>query len=261
MYKPEDIPPAIMEPPSGSAPLYVQRVFEISGGAVRNMTEEQIKLYRTSYYAKITLIDECIGRITKALEERGLLENTWIFYSSDHGEMLCDHWLLHKAVFYEGALRIPCIVRPPKGVKGWTSSALCDHLDQAASLIDIAGAEPLAGSDGRSLIAKVSEGPDGPEAQRGKEVVFSEVVGFSMARNQRYKMAVNAETHEPVELYDIEDDPNELRNLANESSFEGVRRELLDEHLSRLLSRLDKEKLKTFKETSRDFWDRQSIDK
>ncbi|GAF98042.1 unnamed protein product, partial [marine sediment metagenome] len=137
----------------------------------------------------------------KALEERGMLDNTWIIYTSDHGEMLGDHYLSHKIVFYEGALKVPLIIRPPGGIEGWKSNALADHLDVAASLLDIAGAEALEGSDGYSLAKKSEGGPDAPGAQEGKGAVFSEVYGYSMVLTERYKMAVDSRTHQPVELY------------------------------------------------------------
>ena len=57
-------------------------------------------------------IDDAIGGIIEALEAKGILENTWIIYSSDHGEMAGDHRLSHKGVFYDMAVRVPLVVRP-----------------------------------------------------------------------------------------------------------------------------------------------------
>jgi arylsulfatase len=100
---------------------------------LKGMTAAQSQMLRSFYYAKITLIDEYIGRIIDALAAKGLLENTWVIYNSDHGEMAGDHFMSHKIVFYEGALRIPCIFRPPGGSAGRRSGILCDHLDIAAT--------------------------------------------------------------------------------------------------------------------------------
>ena len=127
-------------------------------------------------------------------------------------------------------------------VQGWQCKGLTDHLDIAASLIDIAQAEALPGSDGRSLVPQVLSAPDDAEAQKGKEAIFSEVYGFSMVFNGRYKMAINPITRAPVELYDLKEDPNELKNIVNVAAYESVRQELLDDHLEKLLSRLDHEK-------------------
>lgn len=246
MYNPEEMPLAIMDKPGEPMAPYVERLYGLSG--LESMTESQNRLMRTYYYGKITLIDDSIALILKALEERGMLDNTWIIYTSDHGEMLGDHRLSHKVTFYDGALNVPCIVRPPAQVKGWQSRALTDHLDIVATMIDIAGAKVLAGSDGRSLVAQVKAGPEAPGAQQGKDAVFSEVIGFSMARTDRYKMTVFTGTRQPVELYDMENDPKEMRNLVNDPSMEKVRREIIDGPLSQLLSHLDEAKFKVFEE-------------
>lgn len=246
MYRPEDMPLAIMDKPRPPVSPLVQQFLELSH--LDDMTDIHSQIIKTYYYAKVTLIDECVGRVLKALEERGWLDNTWIVYTSDHGEMLGDHRLNHKMAFYEGALNIPCIIRPPGGIKGWRSAALTDQLDVAASLLDIASARPLEGSDGRSLIPQVKASLDDPAAQQGKEVIFSEIMGYSMVRDERYKMAVNSRTRQAVELYDMVNDPNELRNLAEDPSLEKVRNDLLEKHLNRLLGHLDEEKLKVYED-------------
>jgi choline-sulfatase len=245
MYKPEDMPVGIMDWPGEPIPPYVQMVLAWSG--LNEMTPQQKQILRTFYYGKITLIDEYIGHIVRALEDKGLMDNTWIVYNSDHGEMLGDHGMSHKIVFYEGALRIPCIFRPPGGVKGWKSAALTDQIDIAASLIDIAGARSLDRSDGQSLIPQIQSGPEGPEAQKGKDVVFSEVYGFSMVRDERYKLVVQSENLRPVEMFDLENDPDELKNLVNDPSLESVRKEFLDKQFRYLANRMDEKKYKIFK--------------
>ncbi|MFX0083622.1 MAG: sulfatase-like hydrolase/transferase [Candidatus Hodarchaeota archaeon] len=216
-----------------------------------DMTPEQKQMLSTYYYAKITLIDDYIGRILNVLEEKGLLDNTWIIYNSDHGEMLGDHMMSHKIVFYDGPVRIPLIIRPPGGAKGWQCKGLTDHLDIAASLIDIAQAETLSGSDGRSLIPQVLNGPNNPEAQKGKEVIFSEVYGYSMVFDGRYKMAINPITRTPVEFYDLKEDPDELKNLVDDYAYESIRKELLHKHFGRLLKHLDKKKFENMNVGSR----------
>ncbi|MFX1338314.1 MAG: sulfatase [Promethearchaeota archaeon] len=237
MYKPENMPVGILEWPQKPIPSNVRMVLNWSG--LKDMTPAQNQLLRTFYYAKITLIDEYIGKIMKTLEKKNLMENTWIIYNSDHGEMLGDHMMSHKIVFYEGALRIPCIFRPPGGIKGWKSQGLTDHLDIAASIIDIAHAKPLAGSDGQSFIQKINEGPYGSSAQEGKEGIFSEVHGFSMIRTDQYKMVVKSNTRRPVELYELIKDPKELNNLVRNKSYKSVLQELLERFLNKLLNRMN----------------------
>ena len=242
MYNPEEMPVGSMEMPGEPVPDNVQRVLKWSG-LEGKMSKENKQLMSTFYYAKITLIDEYIGKIVDALRERDMLDNTWIIYTSDHGEMLGDHMMSHKIVFYEGALRIPSIIRPPGGSQGWKSAALTDQLDHSATMMDIAGAQQIEGSDARSLKLQVQAGPHAPGAQAGKDFVFSEVYGMSMIRNDRYKMAMDTRNnHKPGELFDLVEDPDEDRNLVIDPAYASVVKELEEAFKSHMAPRMNQEK-------------------
>ena len=234
-YKAEDMPVGILEKPKEPYPGNINFVLKWSG--LDGMSEGQNQLMKTFYYGKITLIDEWIGKIIKALEEEELLDNTWIVYSSDHGEMLGDHMMSHKIVFYDGALRIPLIIKPPGGTNGWDCKGLTDQIDIAASLIDIANAKPLENCDGRSLIPQILAGPQNQQAQKGKEVVFSQVRHYTMVRNEYYKLVVRTHNLKPVEFYDLKHDPNELENRFNDPTLQDIRQQLIDLHISKILNK------------------------
>ncbi len=233
-YNAEEMPVGILEKPKQPYPGNINFVLNWSG--LDGMTEAQNQLMKTFYYGKITLIDEWVGKIMDALEEKGLSYNTWIIYTSDHGEMLGDHMMSHKIVFYEGALRIPLIIKPPAVSNGWQSKGLTDQIDIAASLVDIANAKPLKNCDGRSLIPQVLAGPQNQHAQKGKEVVFSQVLQYTMVRNERYKLVVRTHNLEPVEFYDLINDPNELENRNNDPTLNQIRQQLIDNHISEVLN-------------------------
>lgn len=239
-YNPNKIPLGSMQNPEEPVPEYVKHVLAWSG-IQGIMTPEQKQLMSVYYYAKITLIDEYIGRIVTMLEEKGLADNTWIIYSSDHGEMLGDHMMSHKIVFYEGALRIPCIIRPPGGTSGWRTQALTDQLDITATILDIAGAPQMTGGDGRSLRKQVLAGPDDSASQTGKEYIFSEVYGFSMIRDDRYKLAFNVLTGDAVEMFDLEADPDENHNCVNDPLHEAERLRLTAAYNRNMAHRLNRQ--------------------
>ena len=241
-YDADDMPLPIMDAPAGPAPPLVESQTRLGRG-LTSMGKARAQVLRANYYGKVTLIDDGIGQVIAALGAKGLMDDTWIIYTSDHGELLGDHRLEGKSVFYEGALNVPCLVRPPRRVQGWHTKAQVDHLDIAATLIDIAGAEPLADSPGRSLVPRVTAGPRALDAQEGRAAVFSELAGYSMVRGDRYKMAIDAASRDVVELYDLARDPRELRNLADDPGLAQVREELLTEQLAPLLSEMDTEKL------------------
>ena len=83
----------------------------------KGLTEAEILKTRRQYCAYIELIDAQIGEILDAVEKRGMMDNTYIIFASDHGEMLGDHGLYGKSVSYEASLRVPLIVAGP-GIEG-----------------------------------------------------------------------------------------------------------------------------------------------
>ena len=245
-YDADSMPLSITAPQRGPVAPLVETMLAGSAAQLDRMSAAQNRVMKTYYYSKVTLIDDGIGLVLDALREGGHLDNTWIVYSADHGEMLGDHGLIAKKVFYEGAVKVPCVVRPPDGVHGWTSAGLTDHLDIAATLMDAAGAEPIEGSPGRSLVPVVEAGPDAPTAQRHRDAVLSEFAGvdpYSMVLTDRYKMTVNTRTREPLDLYDMDEDPDELHNLVEEAALAGVRDSIAEEHLPGLLANVNREKL------------------
>jgi choline-sulfatase len=241
LYKPEEMPIGTLQLPGKPHAPYTD--FVIKWSNLGEMTAEQMQLMRSFYYAKITMIDERIGDITRALEEKGMLDNTWIVYSTDHGENLGDHRLNQKVVFFESAVHIPLIIRPPGGVEGWQSSALTDLLDVVATFQEITDAKSLVKCEGISLLSKINAGPTGPEAQKGKDVIFSEVIGHSMVFDGRYKLAADAGTSELVELIDLKEDPQELSNKIDDPSLLEVRNTLFEKYLKPFLEKTVRKKL------------------
>jgi arylsulfatase len=201
---------------------------------IQNMTPDQMKTMRLIYFANQLMIDVGIGKILQALAQSGMDQNTWIFFSSDHGEMLGDHFLMYKLVFYESSTKVPLVIRPPSYAGSWVSTGLTDHLDLTTSLLDLAGLSPMFVNRGTSLLDKVVAGPQEAHAQEGKEQVVSELnvpdVGVNqlMLRTKTHKMNVQLSSPiEPVELYDLVDDPTECNNLIQNPLYQDVRTSML----------------------------------
>lgn len=245
MYHPEKLAAGITgrpEPPISS--LVQKKLQKID---LEAMTVEQKKQLWIQYFGKITLIDETIGELITALEEKEIYDKTWIIYTSDHGEMLGDHCLLGKRVFYEAAVHIPLIIRPPKGPTGQRILGLTDCFDVTATLLDVAGADPLEEIHGKSLLPIIHRSATfGTEGPSGKEAVFSEVFGYSMLRTNKYKMIIETRSRKMDALYDMEEDPHELNNLIFDPSSEGIRKVLMEKHFNQLLDRFDEGKLDAF---------------
>ena len=133
------------------------------------MTDDAIRGMRRSYAADISVIDHAVGDMVEALERRGMLDSTWIIYTSDHGEMGGNHGMMSKCVLYEPAVRVPLIIRPPAAAPWRVVDSLVEHLDVPATVREIAGAPDVAHCEGRSLLASVHDPATPPVALRHRE--------------------------------------------------------------------------------------------
>ena len=167
------MPPAIMEPPAEPVSPQIKTMFARRG--LKDMTESQSRTMTSHYYAKAAFDDYAISIALQTVREKGLMDNTWIVYTSDHGEMLGDHRFSQKSVFYKGALSIPLIARPPGGTEPWIAHGLTGHYDIATTSLGAADAAHLEADHGVSLLPKIEAGGHSRDAQKGKNVIFSEV--------------------------------------------------------------------------------------
>jgi arylsulfatase A-like enzyme len=164
----------------------------------------------------IAFADREIGLLREAMEKDGLWEKTVVIVAADHGEELLEHgWIGHNVHVFEESVRVPLVVRFPKGAgpAGLRVSGLADLLDLAPTIADVFGVLGKGGSDkafqGRSLLPMVAGAP-------GKPVVLSRTVWdrprYAM-RDARYKYLFDTRTGEEA-LYDLTADAGETKNLA-----------------------------------------------
>jgi choline-sulfatase len=254
-YDPSSIDPGITAMPdwrlfSGKGPRDRDR-------SMVGATTEQLRRWRINYYANITLIDEWIGRILATLERRGKLDDTWIIFNSDHGEMLGDHCRWSKANFYEQSILVPCILRPAKSrpmlsSAGWRSEALVEHVDLPVTMLDIAEAQPLDGTLGRTLLPYFDIEPNDPIASQGKEAVLSELFGLSTVCTKDYRLTVTVEDNKPVQLFDLRKDPKELKNFVSDPNYADTISSLVSEYLEPQQHRINREKLEDYRNYARE---------
>lgn len=217
--------------------------------SVHKATTYQRQRWRAWYYANITLIDDWIGKILYQLKDKGHLDNTWVMFNSDHGEMLGDHGLSSKAVFYEQAVRVPCIIRPPTcNGSGLTSNALVEHIDLPATMLDIAEAKPLQNSLGRSLLSYLRPSESGTKDANEKEAVISELFGQSTVITEKYKLTVRVDDHRVSQFFDLTNDPNELQNVRNDPHYKETIASLVEEFVRPLDVRIDQSGLRDYRD-------------
>jgi len=188
--------------------------------------KKSIRVVRRAYYALVTYADRKLGEILDALENNALNDNTVIVFSSDHGDMLCEKAMVQKRCFYEWSARVPMIVAFPDGRGAGTTIhepvSLIDLLPTFLDLADVR-AEHRLKYDGRSLLPLI----EGKEKDR---IIFSELhcegvfAPCFMARKGKYKY-IYVHGYDD-QLFDLEKDPGEWKNLSNNIEYAKIKKEL-----------------------------------
>lgn len=243
LYDDADIPiPTVTEEELALQPPphhnYRQEMIEGNHDAVRwqeHPSPDQLRRLRRYYAANVTLIDEQVGRIVQALEATGQLDNTIIVFLSDHGDCLGDHGHIQKWTMYEEVVRVPAIVWAPHLLpQGRRVDALVQHIDLGPMLFELAGLPPLETRAAQSALPVVrgdSPGRDAIFAEQGTERVLRDVSLMTMIRTRDWKL-VHYLDQPWGELYDLNDDPAELRNLWHDTAYRDVRSQLTSDLLN-----------------------------
>lgn len=198
-------------------------------------TEIGWRTLRAHYLANVTLVDRMVGKITAALDRAGIADNTIVVFTSEHGDMMGDHGMLEKRSFYEESARVPLIMRVP-----WLARESAripgnvGHIDLVPTLLDLIGQPVPDGLQGGSL-KPVLEG----SADLSENDVFIQWNGTSDEIPDRFlgsaeinrmlalpwrsvvtpdRWKLNLCAGDQCELYDLNADPHETRNLFNDPS-------------------------------------------
>jgi len=183
----------------------------------RNWTEDDWRLHRWLYCRLTEMVDREIGIVLDALAEAGLEDDTLVVFTSDHGDHDASHKLEHKSILYEEASRIPFLM----SCNGRIEPGLVDNthlvsngLDLLPTLCDYAGVEPPAGLAGAS-VRPLAEG----KSPAWRDHVCQESQNGRMVRTDRFKYCVYESGENREQFTDLENDPGETQNLANDSGF------------------------------------------
>jgi N-acetylglucosamine-6-sulfatase len=210
--------------------------------AIHAGTQEEIRL-RARMMASV---DEGVGRILQVLEEKGELDSTFIVFLGDNGYFFGEHGLGPERRFaYEEGIRSPFLIRYGQGIKaGSKIKDLVICQDIAPTLIELAGGKPGPQIQGRSLLPLFSRKPaqwrKAVLAEYWAEQAYPWLIGmtYKAIRTERYKLIhwVNRDRDgELDELYDLDKDPYELKNLIASRAYGSIR-ERLRKDLRRLVA-------------------------
>lgn len=169
-----------------------------------------IRQLKAHYYAEISFVDYNVGRLLDSLEEKGVLDDTLIIYTSDHGEFLGDYNCYGKRSFLDSAARIPMIVKYPGCAKGSKCEQPVSLIDIMPTLLEYAQIQPEDDYDGTSLFSILEKKSD-------RSYVYGEyeegAYASYMVTDGRFKYIYSVPDEKEF-LFDHEIDPEELHNKA-----------------------------------------------
>jgi len=196
-----------------------------------DLTRWKYQRYMQDYLATVQSVDDNLGRLLAHLDESKLLDNTIIVYTSDQGFYLGEHGWFDKRFMYEESFRTPLIIQWPKRIAaGGVREALVQNVDFAPTILDAAGIPVPADMHGRSLAPLFER--DDAGFRDAAYYHYYEYPGIHAVkrhygiRTDRYKLIHFYHDVDEWELYDLETDPEELRNVYADPGYREVREEL-----------------------------------
>jgi arylsulfatase A-like enzyme len=204
----------------------------------KDLMRWRFQRYMQDYLGTIASVDEGIGQVLDYLDEAGLAENTIVVYTSDQGFYLGEHGWFDKRFMYEESFRTPLLIRYPKEIKPGTEiNKLVQNLDFAPSFLDYAGIEvpeEMQGESFRKLVAG--------ETDMWRDAVYYtyyEYPSVHMVKRhygvatERYKLIHFYYDIDEWEMYDLETDPMEMKNVYDDPTYADVQK-MLHERLKSL---------------------------
>ncbi|RFC67884.1 MULTISPECIES: alkaline phosphatase family protein [Mesorhizobium] len=225
-------------------------------GSVRDLTEGDFRTIRSIYYGMISEVDDQLGRIWHTLKSAGDWDNTIIVLTSDHAEMMGDHYMLGKGGYFDESYHLPLIIRSPSAhaSKGGSVEQFTEAVDLMPTVIELLGGTAPAHLDGHSL-ATFLNGSTPSDWRNAAHWEFDfrsissgeEKQPLGLKPQQCNLAVIRTEQHKyvhfggglPPLLFDLKDDPGELRNRADDPSHTGIRLEMAERLLAWRAEHLD----------------------
>ncbi len=236
----------------------------LRGKGEYRMEEERLQWVLRSYYGGVSMVDREVGRILEVLEKSEQARNTIVIFTSDHGDQLMEHGLEGKNVFFEDSVHVPLLIRHPEKLPARRRDALVETVDLLPTISDLCGVSVPENCQGRSFAGLIQPGQGGyeprefvfaeniiPEVITGGQLDLPFVPGkgvggilhpdAKMIRTARWKL--NYYPGGPGELYDLESDPHEYRNLYADPACQGTVRDLTGRLLDFLITADEKDQI------------------
>jgi N-acetylglucosamine-6-sulfatase len=212
-------PPSFADPQLADQPLARRLVAKYAGKPHGLSVPELVSSYRSRLESLLS-VDDLVGRLLAALRRSGELERTLVIFTSDQGFVLGEHGLVGKQLPYEESVRVPLVVTGPGIDAGREVDVPVANVDLAPTIVDAANATAGLEPDGISLFPSLRRGGD-PE-RRSILLEGFEELPFAAVRTPSGQAYIETGRGE-VELYDLEADPYQRRNLAGSPRYAALR--------------------------------------
>jgi arylsulfatase A-like enzyme len=219
-------------------------------GLAADVAEADVRQARATYYGMISELDAHLGRLIDYLEASGQYDSTLIVFTCDHGEQLGDHYLFGKQGYFDATFHIPLIICAPDreadGARGSIVDNFTESVDVMPTVLDWLGADIPPACDGESLLPYCyGAKPPRPRGDVHYEFDFRDVItgdpqralglrmeqcNFAAVRDERYKY-VHFPALPPL-FFDLREDPNEFRNVAEDPAYASLVRQYAQKLLS-----------------------------
>ncbi|MFT5304236.1 MAG: arylsulfatase A-like enzyme [Mariniblastus sp.] len=182
---------------------------------------------QSKYYGMVKCIDDNMGRLIESLRTNGVLDNTMIVFTADHGDLRGEHHRQNKGVPWEGSARVPFLVYYPKSIKAGTviNQALTsvDFTPTLMTMFEVSTEQKFHGRDFTELLTGKTK-----TGNAWEDIAFArgtgETAGWLMAVTDRYKLVVS--TSDKPWLFDLKRDPDEMINMIDNSAYREIARKL-----------------------------------
>jgi arylsulfatase A-like enzyme len=225
-----------------------------ASGLVAELSDAEFRQIKATYFGMIAEVDAQLGRVFAAVRAAGAWDNTLIVFMSDHADLMGDHYLLGKGGYHDQSQHVPLIIRSPDaGLRGNVVAEFTEHVDLFPTLLEIIGATPAHVGDGRSLTPFLNGAtPSGWRDAAHWEFDFREIstqvpetalglnsteLNMSVIRTTKWKYVHFAAL--PPLLFDLEANPDNLLNLAEDPAYAAVHIDMAERLLSWRAKHLD----------------------
>ena len=187
-------------------------------------TEFAVKTHRSEYYALITHLDVQIGKILDALDANGQADNTWIFFTADHGLAVGHHGLIGKQNMYDHSVRVPFLVAGPGVAKGAKNDNAIYLQDVMATALDLAGAEKPKHVFFNSLVPLLN----GEQKQSSYDSVYGAYLDVQRAVTHDGWKLIAYPKAKVLRLYHLAEDPQEMHDLAAKPEQAAMKKQMFE---------------------------------